>query len=232
MSDIAVRCWSPLAIGISALFVYLIGRRLWSPRTGIAAMAILASSPLVILEGLAATADALLLAATCGAMAAFVSLMTSRPSVRHAFGLAAALSVGQLTKGPVGIAVPLAIMLGTLLIARDRIPNVTRLLRVTFIAAASSVAVFALWAVPANAATGGLFGTEGLGREVLLRALRPTDGHGLPGLVLLPFYLPVIAIGFAPWSVLLPAAFSGVLGNPFRWRPQAQPLLVSWISCR
>ena len=233
-SELAVRCWSAFAIGLSALFTYGIGRRLRSPRAGIVAMIVLATSPLVMIEGLAATTDAVLLAATTGAVAAFVRLWTSPPSWRSLAALTLALAIAQLTKGPVGLVVPLAIMLGTWWMAGDAIAHRRQVVRAVAAAAGASVVLFAAWAIPANLATGWLFLTEGLGRETVTRALQPADGHGVPAVLVVPYYVLVIVVGFSPWTAFLPRAAAAVFSaqrspRPGDGRNAARALLLSWI---
>jgi 4-amino-4-deoxy-L-arabinose transferase-like glycosyltransferase len=144
-SALAARLWSPLGIAVAALATFAIGRRLLGARAGLWAMAMLAATPLALLEGQAATTDAVLLAAITAAMACFAaalvpaagaasdSSMLRVAQVGHAaggeptagaalersrwrgagsrsswpwWGLALALGLAQLAKGPVGLAVP------------------------------------------------------------------------------------------------------------------------------
>ncbi len=225
----AVRCWSALAAALSCLFTFLIGRRLFSVRSGLLAMLILATSPLFMLEAAAATADAVLLAATTAAMAAFVSLLDA-PTLGRACGLTAAFAIAQLAKGPVGLLVPLAAMLGALVLTAKTPEAVgQRRIGVLVVAAAAvSVLIFLLWAIPANAASGGTLARVGLGHHVLERIVSPLESHGGPYLLALPYYLPVVAFGFMPWILHVPGALYSVVSGG-QGGGRARSVLVPWI---
>ena len=101
-SELAVRMWSPIAIAVAALATFAIGRRWWSPRVGLVAMVIVALTPLTLVEGVAATTDAVLLASITVAMA-IVAQVLDRPRWWHAAALGVAFGAGLLTKGPVAV---------------------------------------------------------------------------------------------------------------------------------
>ena len=63
-----------------------------------------------MLEGVAATADAVLLAAITIALAIGVRMLTRRSTWRDGLAMGLALGAGLLTKGPVALAVPLGVL--------------------------------------------------------------------------------------------------------------------------
>ena len=119
---VAARLWSAAGIALSALFTFAIARRLLSARAGLWAMAVLAASPLAAMEGLAATADAVLLAAVTAALACFAAALAGGGGRPWPWlGLGVALGLALLAKGPVGLAVPgLAIATALWLLWRGR----------------------------------------------------------------------------------------------------------------
>jgi 4-amino-4-deoxy-L-arabinose transferase-like glycosyltransferase len=118
---VAARLWSAAGLALAALFTFSTARRLLSPRAGLWAMAVLAATPLAVVEGQAATADALLLAAVTAAMACFAAALTGDGRRLWPWlGLGVALGVAQLAKGPVGLAVPALAIATTLAILRRR----------------------------------------------------------------------------------------------------------------
>src|SRR5260370_1324798 len=106
-SAVAARLGSAAAMAIAAVLTFAAARRLLPARGGRWAMAVLAATPLAVVEGQAATADALLLAAVTGALACFAAALTGAGRRPWPWlGLGVALGLAQLAKGPVGLAVP------------------------------------------------------------------------------------------------------------------------------
>jgi 4-amino-4-deoxy-L-arabinose transferase-like glycosyltransferase len=201
----AARFWSPLALALAGLFTGLLGRRLGSSEVGARAMWMTTLAALPLVEGTAATADAILLAAITGSLLAGVALIQHPCSLWPVPGLVAALAVGLLTKGPAGLLVPLAVIALLSLRHGNRIAT-RRTLLVLVASAGLSLTVFATWAVLASRATEGRFISEFIRREVVGRALAPREGHGVPWFVAPLFYPVALAIGFLPWSIYLPGA--------------------------
>ncbi len=204
-SAAAARCWSPLALALAGVFTALLGRRVGSAAIGMRAMWMTTLAPLPLVEGTAATTDAILLAAIAAALLAGVALVQNPRSVAAALGLFTALTAAQLTKGPVGLIVPLAVI-GTVAARHGGRSDARRIWTGLALPAACSLAIFGGWLLLAANATGGQFSREFIGREVIGRALASREGHGVPWLAA-PFYYPaVLAIGFLPWSLFAPAA--------------------------
>ena len=113
-TELAARFWSPVGLALAALFTYAIGRRLYSARVGLLAMAIVAFNPLAMLEAGAATTDVALLACMTGAMAAGAASLVGGVTMMRTVGLTDSLAAAQLVKGPIGLAVPLLAIAGAL----------------------------------------------------------------------------------------------------------------------
>jgi 4-amino-4-deoxy-L-arabinose transferase-like glycosyltransferase len=225
----SVRFFAPVGAALAAWLTFSIGARMLSPLTGLGAAVVLATTPLFLLEGTAATADAVLLAAITAALACFASALLSGARRRDLVLLALALALAQLAKGPVGLAIPLLSVLAALWLARGRTGLDRRFHLGLWLAALASVALFCAWAVPANLATGGRYAGEGLGLHVLQRATQPLEGHGGPYLLGPLYYLAVILIGFAPWTLFLPAAISALIGGRIGGE-KGRALLLGWIA--
>jgi 4-amino-4-deoxy-L-arabinose transferase-like glycosyltransferase len=73
---------------------------------------------------------------------------------------------------------------------------------------ALTLAVIALWGIPALIQTRGEFFVIGIGRHVVSRSFTTLEGHGASSLgmyaLLLPFYFVTVFISFFPWSIKLP----------------------------
>jgi 4-amino-4-deoxy-L-arabinose transferase-like glycosyltransferase len=250
-SALAARLGSAAAMAIAALLTFAAGRRLLPAGAGTWAMAVLAATPLAVVEGQAATADALLLAAVTGALACFAAALTGDGRRLWPWlGLGLALGLAQLAKGPVGLAVPGLGIATTLAILGRRawqeeetaagsreaeVVPVGRYAMRAALAALLGVAIFCAWGVPANLATGGELARVGIGKHVVGRALGAMEGHGggawhgwrgwVSGL---PFYLAVAWLGFAPWVLWLPAAASATLGGRLGGE-RGRALLIGWV---
>jgi 4-amino-4-deoxy-L-arabinose transferase-like glycosyltransferase len=71
-----------------------------------------------------------------------------------------------------------------------------------------TLAVVALWGIPALIQTHGEFFSVGIGRHVIGRSFATMEGHGASSigmyLLLLPFYFVTVFVSFFPWSIKLP----------------------------
>ena len=217
-TELACRFFSSVGAVVACLLTALIARRLLGPCTGLPAgpsagllsMLILATTPLLLLEATAATADAVLLATMVGALAVFENAFRTGLRKTHLVGLAFTLGAALLTKGPVGLALPILAMAVILVLARRFSFTWAAYL---FGAALLAAGIFLAWAIPANNATAGEYFRRGIGYHVITRAVRPIDGHGGNFLLTLPFYIPVVMIAFFPWILFLPGALSATAGG-------------------
>ena len=228
-TELAVRFPSVLATACSCLLLYLIGKRLFSRRVGLWAIAVMVSTPLMLMIGTAATADGVLLATTTAAFVALALWVSQVVSPWQTVLLSIALGAALLTKGPVGLAVPL---LAALAIAwfgrRGGVPAGGRFWLGLVVAVIVGTGIFLAWAIPANIATKGQFAEQGLGRHVLTRMFQPLEGHGGGFFVTLPFYFVVVLVGFFPWTLHLPAGLSAALGGRLGGA-RGRAFLLGWI---
>jgi 4-amino-4-deoxy-L-arabinose transferase-like glycosyltransferase len=115
-----------------------------------------------------------------------------------------ALAFAFLAKGPIGWT-PLLTVAATRFFVRDA-QLATRFKFVRGILL--TLAVVALWGIPALIQTHGEFFTIGIGRHVIGRSFGAMEGHGANSLgaylLLLPFYFVTIFASFFPWSIKLP----------------------------
>jgi 4-amino-4-deoxy-L-arabinose transferase-like glycosyltransferase/membrane-associated phospholipid phosphatase len=225
-TELASRFFAPLGAALACLFTWRIGRRILTPGADLRAMAVLASAPLLLVTGTAATTDAVLLAAITGALAAFEAAFDAGPRPAPTAALGVAIGLALLVKGPVGLAAPVLSAIAALVLAR----RMSRAWAAHLAAACAIGLGMALaWAIPANEATGGEFLRQGLGYHVLERAVRPNDGHGGNWLLFLPFYVPVVLVAFFPWTLFLPGALSAAAGARLGGE-RGRALLLGWIG--
>jgi 4-amino-4-deoxy-L-arabinose transferase-like glycosyltransferase len=119
---------------------------------------------------------------------------------RHFFWLFyLGMALGALTKGPIGVAVPLLAVVPYLTLTR----RWSQFWRFGFPLA--GLALFALVAIPWYATMLAIHGsryTASAQADTLGRFLHVIGGHGFTVL----FYVPILLFGFFPWSAFLPAA--------------------------
>ena len=221
--ETAVRLPSALALAVAGGLTFVAARRLLPGQGQGAGTAILLllTSPLALLAGAAATTDALLLAASAGSLAALALAAGGERPARAGVELAAAVALGLLAKGPPGLAFPLLSATAVVLASPPRQRRSCALLAGGALAA--GLCVFLAWAVPANAASGGLLLADGIGRHVVGRTIQPMEGHGGWGIAGFLFYPMVLVFGFAPWTLFLPTGARRTSQLP---RPPAIALLA------
>jgi 4-amino-4-deoxy-L-arabinose transferase-like glycosyltransferase len=206
----AFRLWSALAHGASVLLTFFAGRRLSGEKTALLGAAFLALSPLALLEGAAATADAVLLAGLTGVLAVFADAAIGGVRARHFVLGALASAIAQLAKGPVALALPLLGLGGALLFAPGAFRERRRLAGLLATSSALGLLPVLAWGLLADAATNGRLLAAAIGTHVIGRALAPMEGHG-SGLLAGPLYYGVVLLaGFSPFTLFLPSAWARV----------------------
>lgn len=213
VTETTARLGSVLSSVGSLLLVAWLGRRSGGARGSALGVTILATSYLFWDKARTAQADALLCFFVLGAVAAFAAWRAGELGGRAAgllFWGAAALAA--LTKGPVGLILPLGIALLTL--AWDRRLRAWRSFAPVAGPALAGAIVLA-WAVPASTGAGGDYSVvEALRRHALERAL-----YGMHHVQPFWYYAEVLPVQLLPWSPLLPGAAL------VAWRSRSDP----WI---
>jgi 4-amino-4-deoxy-L-arabinose transferase-like glycosyltransferase len=228
-SELACRFWAAVGSAITCILTYTIGKRLFSQRAALWAIAFLSSSLLFILVGTAALADGIVLPFIVAAMVVFIGASDSKFGITSAEGglMGLFLGLGMLAKGPIGL-LPVFVMTPVIWLNRkERSDNLKIFLKVC-LAAFLGCLIFLLWAIPANISAGGDFLQVFFGKHVIGRALNPMEHHGGNWFLYLPYYIPVIIVGFFPFILHLPGALSACLGGRVGNR-QTKILLISWV---
>jgi len=224
-TELACRFFAAVGTAVTCLLTFLIARRLFDARAGLWAMLVLASGIMIMYIGTAATADAVLLPCMLGVITVFVYTLDRRMRFADIVLMALAAGLAQLAKGPVAL-LSVAVIPVTLLAGRKQPIRRGKYLWPVLGATIIGTLIFLAWAVPANKATGGEFLRFGVGKHVVGRSVSPMEHHGGKFLLYLPYYLPVILIGFFPWTLHLPGAVSAALGG--RLGAQFRSLFIAW----
>jgi len=230
-TTLAVRLPSIIAMVANAVMVYHIGRRMFDHRTAQRAMLMFGTAVLPIYIGTAAMSDSVLNLSITVAIFTFIDAAYRGFRWWQPVALALALAVAQLTKGPVGLAVPLLMFAAAAIFGRREI----RIGWAWWIGCVAAVlggtGLFLAWAIPANIATDGQFAAEGLGRHVGQRMTSAMEGHGgsnlLEYILTIPLYVPLLIAGFFPWIIHLPAAVRAIIGRRLA-DGRVRVLLVAW----
>lgn len=207
VSEFAARFPSAL-FGVALILLQYLFLRRWrgTPVDLFGGLMLLLNIEIIGLGRLALT-DSVLIFFTTLALYAFWSGLHGEGRARHwMWGFYAGMALATLTKGPVGIAVPLL----TAALYLSFTKRWGQFWRQGFPLA--GLFLFALLALPWYAAMLAIHGsayTASAQANTVGRFLNPMEGHGFSIL----FYVPVLFFGFFPWSGLLPfavyAAFRG-----------------------
>jgi 4-amino-4-deoxy-L-arabinose transferase-like glycosyltransferase len=217
-NDFAARFPSAIAAALTALLIFVWGRRMGGEKLGWWAAIIFTLSLQTFVHAKAAVADMwLVLFVTLANWAGYE--LFQRPMLNQGAAVSRppwaiwkspflvfylALALGFLAKGPIAWT-PLLTVAGLIIYTRDW----QMLRRFKFaVGVALMLAVVALWGIPALIQTRGEFFRVGIGRHVVGRSFMTLEGHGASSFgmyaLLLPFYFVTVFISFFPWSIKLP----------------------------
>ena len=215
-NDFAARFPSAIAAALTALSIFAWGARIGTNRIGWWAAIIFTLSLQTFVHAKAAVADMWLVLfvtlAHCsgyellGFSAERATSNAQRPTLNWFWWSMFYLSLAFafLTKGPIGWAPFLTIGCALFFASEKQVAKRFKFLR----GLALTVAVVALWGIPALTRTHGEFLTIGIGRHVIGRSFGAMEGHGANSfgvyLLLLPFYFVTLFASFFPWSIKLP----------------------------
>jgi 4-amino-4-deoxy-L-arabinose transferase-like glycosyltransferase len=225
-NDFAARFPSAVAAALIALSIFAWGARLGGEKVGWWAAIIFTLSLQTFVHAKAAVADMwLVLFMTIAHWSGFemIQLPTSNAqrstldqinqtsNIKHQTSwpwwlvFYFSLALGFLAKGPIAWA-PLLTVSAMIIYTRDW--QSTRRFKF-LLGILLTLAVVALWGIPALIQTHGDFFSVGIGRHVIGRSFATMEGHGANSLgmylLLLPFYFVTVFVGFFPWSIKLPS---------------------------
>jgi len=188
LTEFAARFPSALLAVICTLVVYLSGRRLFNERAGMAGALVLATSIEFFYLGKAAVTDMTLL------LFLTISLLSFIEKKYYLAYIFAALAT--LTKGPIGLLLPGAIVFSHILVTR----NWSQITKMKIPSGLLMYAIVALpWYVVMYSLHGSAFIDTFLGVHNLTRFTSPEHPEG----VLWYYYIPVLILGFFPWTAIM-----------------------------
>jgi 4-amino-4-deoxy-L-arabinose transferase-like glycosyltransferase len=192
----------------TALLLVRWGRKRMNAKTGFLAGAMFVAGLHVALIGRVATADmAMVFFFTLAVWSGWELTRPENPSRKTWWWIFyVTLALGFLAKGPVAW-----LPLGGMILGRAFRKDSFRLpLWETVVGLVVTVALAALWGIPALTQTQGQFFNVGMGEHVVFRSVGVIDGHGLAGMAgfiaLMPLYFLTFFVSFFPWSTRVPSA--------------------------
>jgi 4-amino-4-deoxy-L-arabinose transferase-like glycosyltransferase len=195
VNEFGARLPSVIAGAVAVLLAYELGRRMFSPIVGLLGGVVTISTIQVSVLVHAATPDALLL--SCMMLVFWLFWIGSADgSQRWAWMIGPACGLAVLAKGPVGLAMPCAII-GYYFVARRQTARLFD--RRVLIGLGLALATAGPWYVLVGVETRGRFLKTFWHMENVGRFMAPMDGHG-GGMA---YYPLALLVGLAPWSVLL-----------------------------
>src|SRR6059036_87566 len=224
VSEFAARFPSALFGTLLVLMQYAFATRLLGPTVGFrAALMLLLNFEVLAIGRMVLTDMVLVFFTTLSIFSFFLAMEGEGRAKRWYWGFYVGMALATLTKGPVGVLVPLLAVIPYLLLTR-RWREVARECRLL-----PGTAVFLLIAAPWYAAIVLLHGAgyaESARGDTLTRFFSVIGGHG--GTIL--FYIPILFLGFFPWSGFLPAALVQALRERDEDPQRAVQLLCAlWV---
>jgi 4-amino-4-deoxy-L-arabinose transferase-like glycosyltransferase len=230
ITEFAVRFWSALAAVALVLVVAWGGRRWFGPPADLWAGLAFTTNLLAALLARAAVTDMLLtLFVTLAILGGLRALEAPAGSRAWAGFCWAAMGLAVLVKGPVGILIPAMALGGTVLAFREWHGGIARLF--PWEGPVLFAAIVFPWYGLVLAANGWAFVEGFLIKHHLTRYTGVVSAH--PGPIW--YYLPVILVGFFPWSGFLPRILweAGVVAGRRTVESPADRLLVAcacWLG--
>jgi 4-amino-4-deoxy-L-arabinose transferase-like glycosyltransferase len=214
VNEFSARFPSALLAVVCVLYVYFAGSRLFNQRAGMAGALVLATSIEFFYLGKAAVTDMTLNLFLTVALLAFLEKRY------YLFYICAGLAT--VTKGPVGLLFPGAVIFLYLLITR----NFSEILRMKLPVGILLYALFGLpWYVFMYKVHGNAFIETFLGFHNITRFTSPEHPEG----VLWYYFIPVLLLGFLPWTaVMCQAVWAAVTGSRSQYKSLI--FLVIWAA--
>jgi 4-amino-4-deoxy-L-arabinose transferase-like glycosyltransferase len=224
VTEFAVRFWSALAAVILVLVIARAARRWFGPPADLLAGLAVMTNLLTALLARAAVTDMLLTLFVTLAILAGVEALSDSPERGRRWAMMGwgAMGLAVLVKGPVGLVIPGMALGGALLVLRELRRGLIRLFPWQGVALFAALAF--PWYVLVLAANGWAFVQGFVIKHHVTRYTGVISSHAGP----LWFYLPVVLVGFFPWSGFLPRAiWQAAVARRREAREPADRLLVA-----
>jgi len=218
VNEFAARFFSGLWASLAVAVMFFFGRQ-WSNRVGLISAAAMATSSLLVVMAKLATADSTLLLFSLLAVFTLWRMYWGSAGVKENLILWTSVGIAVLIKGPAVFVVIVPLVVGLLILDRDRrwFQPVTLAL-----GALLMLAVALPWYVVADRLADGALVERFVKYDILDRLGKPLEGHkGWPG-----FYIAAGLIDLWPWSAFLVPVVISI------WRRRSEKIikfLLCWL---
>lgn len=218
----------PLLFGIvGCLLTYCSGRYLFDRRSGLLSALILATAPLYFCAAHYANLDLEVAILISGTLFSLLLAIRSEQHIRHLFCLAAYCfaALAFLTKGLIAIAFP-AMIVGLWILLLNRFDLLKKMYLI------AGILLFALivcpWYILVQKANPAFLHYFFITQQVT----RFLSSGEFNNKTIVWFYLPIVLLGFFPWTIFLLQAMQQSLSNVWRERQQhpTELFLLLWIA--
>lgn len=228
-NSFAVRLPSCLAACTLTALVYFLAAKLQGAKVGWMSAVVLATSLMTVGLARLAILDMLFALTLTAALGAYLLAKLNKLPQWSYLVAGASAGLSMLVKGPAGvilIALTIAIYMAITRTSKYSDNNTTANLRLFALSVLICLAVALPWYSIVQLKTQGAFLREFIIHQNLQRALGQDFHHNMP----FYFYLPIYLIGFFPWSVFLPLAWSRyVTRRPQNAVDEAMLFAAVWI---
>lgn len=221
VNEFAARFPSAVFGILGILGIYYLGRNIFSSRAGLYASLIMATSIEYIILARACVTDMVLCVFILWGFMFYFEGYLNQDSRKYYLWSAVMFAGAVLTKGPVGLVLPLGVLLLFLIYKKD----LKAILRYPIVPGVIIfLAVVAPWYLLMYKKHGMVFIDHFFGFQNITRFLHPEHKSG----DVVYYYLPILLGGFLPWSIFLPQGISRVVRNDSK-RKQWHVFLAIWI---
>lgn len=217
----AARLPSALFAAGTSLLIFSWARRFTKWQTGIAASVIFTTSLQMLANARLATADMPMIFFVAAAAWSGWEMTRADTNKKWFWIFHVSLALGFLAKGPVAWLPIGGLLLGKWLRPKEFDFSLPRFA----LGMVLTLAIIAVWGIPALIATNGEFFTVGIGHHVIFRSVGVMEGHGGKSLInyflLLPFFFITFFFSFFPWAIRVPKAL-------WNWRSSSAADTFGW----
>jgi len=223
VNEFAARFPSAIIGILGVIGIYLLGSALVSRKTGFLAGVVLATSIQYLVLSRGCVTDILLGVTILYAfLFFFYAYLAGSGKTKWYLLSAACLGLAVLTKGPIGLLLPAAIIALYMLFTGE----IKRLKEIPIFRGAVVFLIVALpWYLLAYKAHGSEFIDAFFGFHNVVRFLHPEHASG----DIFYYYAPIIAVGFLPWTIFLPMGIWQSLREKSKAIKKADLFLLLWF---